>query len=204
MPVTLITYATLVVTILATITAVVTPLGLYDVILPSEQVLVPFQYAPDTSRIGYGNAPRLSDPFARICGGGQSNSRCPGFSFSGLPPDPGTNLSLQKSDHPGWYDTRIPAYIKDFYSSGLENFNRSVSSFFDIQWRHHSLANVQEANTTSAMTGLVMFNNGSGYYAGSYRPLSVIVADDAWEVAEGLIIDTKSGGIGFRNHSLPP
>lgn len=31
-----------------------------------------------------------------------------------------------------------------------------------------------------------------------------MVLNDAWEAIEGLIVNTKTGGIGFRNHTTPP
>jgi hypothetical protein len=83
-------------------------------------------------------------------------------------------------------------------------FNGSMSSFFDIQWRHYNLVNANQLNQSSNATSSSTYNNGSGYLAGAFRPLSVMVANNAWQLVEGLIVDTKLGGIGFRNHSLPP
>jgi hypothetical protein len=31
-----------------------------------------------------------------------------------------------------------------------------------------------------------------------------MVLNDAWEAVTGLVVDTKAGGIGFRNHTTPP
>jgi hypothetical protein len=36
-----------------------------------------------------------------------------------------------------------------------------------------------------------------------FRNLETMTANDAVEAIEGLIVDTKQGGIGFRNHSAP-
>jgi len=42
------------------------------------------------------------------------------------------------------------------------------------------------------------------YLVGDYRYLSQMVLNNAWEAVTGLLVDTKSGGIGFRNHTTPP
>ena len=38
---------------------------------------------------------------------------------------------------------------------------------------------------------------------GSLRQMQTMALNDAWETIEGLIVDTKKGAIGFRNHTLP-
>ena len=46
-------------------------------------------------------------------------------------------------------------------------------------------------------------NNGSAYLVGTYRQIESMILDDAIKPIEGLVVDTKSGGLGFRNHTLP-
>jgi hypothetical protein len=38
---------------------------------------------------------------------------------------------------------------------------------------------------------------------GDYRPVSSITLENAIKLVEGLVVDTKTGGIGFRNHMIP-
>jgi hypothetical protein len=78
-----------------------------------------------------------------------------------------------------------------------------VSSVFDIQWRTYTDANEQNANTSFADQPPDYYNNGSTYIVGTYRSLASLIVNEAWEVVEGLIVDLKSGGVGFRNHSIP-
>lgn len=53
--------------ILSTITAIVTPLGLEDVIKAGDPIRVHFQYAPDISAFGFSTPPRYNR-FSRLCG----------------------------------------------------------------------------------------------------------------------------------------
>jgi hypothetical protein len=47
-------------------------------------------------------------------------------------------------------------------------------------------------------------NNGSAYLVGGYRNLHTVVLRNSTEAYEGLIVDTINGGVGFRNHTVPP
>jgi hypothetical protein len=51
------------------VAAVVTPLGLYDAIVPGSTTPIAFKYAQDISPLGYGTPPRSSLGFSRLCGG---------------------------------------------------------------------------------------------------------------------------------------
>jgi len=47
------------------------------------------------------------------------------------------------------------------------------------------------------------YNNGSEYPVGTYRPIQSMIMDDSIKIIEGLIANLKTGGVGFRNHTLP-
>ncbi|KAM6513478.1 hypothetical protein FALCPG4_015893 [Fusarium falciforme] len=130
--------------------------------------------------------PRLDLGFNRLCGG---------YPFWACP---GSKVNVSESewteDTP-WesYDMSIPRVVRDIFTSGLEHFNPSVSSIFDIQWRTYSIEQDSES----------IINNGSEYLVGDYRQLTTLLLNDRIEAVEGLIVDSHNGGIGFRNHSLP-
>jgi len=76
--------------------------------------------------------------------------------------------------------------------------NKSVSSIFDIQWRSYTWSEM------NGNAGALAVDNGTAYPVGSFRMISSLLLNDAIMLAEGLIVDMKNGGIGFRNHSAPP
>ena len=94
-------------------------------------------------------------------------------------------------DYPYSYDIDIPEILLEIYSSGTGN-DTTISNYFDIQWRRFL--------TTSNGN----FVNGSTYLIGNFRSMSSVVLDNDTQTLEGLIVDSVNGGIGFRNHTIPP
>jgi hypothetical protein len=171
-----------------TVAAVVTPLGLYDAILPGRSPQqVPFPYISDSSPMGYGTPLRSDLGFNRKCGDFLPVV-CPGsdtvITYSG-------NDTSITATLPYGYDSRIPQTKVQLFQSGLTEQSETVSSIFDIQWR--SYITRQDINV----------NNGSTFLVGKYRQLTTLILDDTIEAVEGLVVDTMSGGLGFRNHTIP-
>ena len=176
---------------LITAAGIVTPLGLYDTLAPSRRTqLRTFSYIRDTGPMGYGTPPRDDLTFGRSCG-----------DFLPLP-CPGTSVNIQYSYNEtsgidsanitdGNYDMRIPEVLAKLYQSGLYDQEQTVSSFFDIQSRQY---------TYSTEAGV---EHGKSYVVDAYRQVTSLILDDDIEAVEGLIVDTKNGGIGFRNHTVP-
>ena len=106
--------------------------------------------------------------------------------------EPKNSTSLTDRIFPGGYDRNLPRNLTEVYSAGLTGLSKTVSSAFDIQWR-----TFQEVQRKANDQG------GQPFLVGSYRHLRQVLLNDAWEVYEGLIVDTKTGGIGFRNHTIP-
>jgi hypothetical protein len=104
-----------------------------------------------------------------------------------------SNASGFSGDLPDGYDRRLPRNITEIYSAGISNLPGTVSSAFDIQWRTYR----------KIIDAPYMFK-GQPYIVGDYRHLSQMVLNDAWEAVTGLVVNTKTGGIGFRNHTTPP
>jgi hypothetical protein len=91
--------------LVVTAAAIVTPLGLYDSILPGRSPQqVPFSYVSDLSSMGYGTPPRSDLGFNRQCG----------FAFPIVCPGSDTVISYSGNDTtltatmPYGYDSRIP------------------------------------------------------------------------------------------------
>jgi hypothetical protein len=181
-------------TILTGVAAIVTPLGLYEgVVSGKAPTLEAFHYIQDKSPLGYGTPPRTNLPWSRICGA---------FDPVGCPNSPSniTDFSNATGEYwqADWYDSHVPQYVVDLFESGLSTMNKSVSSIFDIQWRSYTWSKVNDN------AGALLVDNGSAYPVGSFRMASSLLLNDAILLVEGLIVDMKNGGIGFRNHSAPP
>lgn len=186
-------------TLLVTVAAIVTPLGLYDTVTQSnDPTLVPFQYVRDGSPFGAETAQRPALGFSRICLSGERV--CPNdanreynVTYQKVQIN-STDSYLRRIDNVKTYDTRIPSRLWHYFSSGLPRLGPTVSGPFDIQWRIWRLMN----NTQHAG-----YNNNTGLVFGDYRHVSSVILKDSFEVVEGLVADSKLGGIGFRNHSIP-
>lgn len=93
---------------------------------------------------------------------------------------------------------RIPQHVIDVFQSGLENMQESVSSVFDIEARTYKWQLVDEK------LGAAADGDHQSYLAHGFRMISSNVLEDDYLAIEGLVVDMKNGGIGFRNHSAPP
>ncbi|KAF4772668.1 hypothetical protein HAV15_012265 [Penicillium sp. str.  len=99
------------------------------------------------------------------------------------------SLELHPWDELENYDYTLPAKVVETFTGGLSDFDESVSSLFDIQWRTYSSSTLND--------------DGPRFLIGAYRQIQSLLLNGAIDVVEGLIVDTKSGGIGLRNHSTP-
>ncbi|KAL9572074.1 hypothetical protein ACKAV7_003791 [Fusarium commune] len=174
--------------ILLSITSVVTPLGLYDTLVPGTAVQAPFVYAADTSPFGYGTPARSSYSWSRRCGY-LYPMPCP-FSDTVAIITNYPNGTINYN-YPFGINMTIPDVILETYSSGTGD-HPTISNFFDIQWRQYATTRDQ------------LFNNGSAYLVGTYRNVQSLILNNATEVVEGLVVDMIKGGVGFRNHTIPP
>lgn len=176
---------------LVTVAAIVTPLGLYEDIVPARKVQnIEFVYIQDSSAMGYGTPSRANDAigFSRICGGFLP-MQCPGTTTEIIL---GGNETVQTANiSRDDYDVRIPTVLAELYQSGLAEHPQSVSSFFDIQARQYSYR---------TQKGIL---NNARYVTSVFRYLTSVILNDAIEPVEGLVVNTKTGGIAFRNHTVP-
>ena len=171
--------------VLISAAAIVTPLGLYQVIEPSDSFdLEPFHYAQDNSPFGYGSPARMAGPFSRNCG--DSKEPCPGSWKNATC----TQKGLAEVCTGVTYDRAIPEILSSTLRDRASTLNGSVSSIFDIQWR-------TQTNASDAFGAL-------GWYVKSaYRQIGILVLDPTIQLVDGLLVDAQNGGIGFRNHTVP-
>jgi hypothetical protein len=171
--------------LLISVAAIVTPLGLYQAVEADDgQELEAFQFVKDESSFGYGTPPRLAGPFSRDCGrpyvcpGSWENEKC-----VKLCPECGENCTTIVG-------RSIPDVWRTTLREGARQIDQSVSSIFDIQWR----VQVNASDTYGEL----------GWYLKSgYRQIGVLILDPTLQLVDGLIVDAKNGGIGFRNHTVP-
>jgi hypothetical protein len=160
------------------IAAIVTPLGLYDKIAPDDDLVsVPFQYAPDLSPFGRATIERSEYKSLRYCG--DLSFFCPGA------PSDWENIKDLTKAFQVWQSSI------DLFTSG--NTEPTVSSIFDIEWRSYFVSN----NVSDIRLGETSFAKGF------YRQLATLSLHEKLEAVEGLLVDSISGRLGFRNHTLP-
>ncbi|KAH6855872.1 hypothetical protein B0I37DRAFT_64600 [Chaetomium sp. MPI-CAGE-AT-0009] len=168
--------------LLISVAAIVTPLGLYQTVEPGDLVMETFQFVQDQSPFGYGTPSRVQGPFSRSCG----IDICPGSWVNRTCVQQG----LLQNCSDVVYGRAIPDLWRSTLRDGADQTGESVSSIFDIQWR----------SQFKAIDGL----GESGWYLKSgYRQVDVLILDPTIQLVDGLIVDAKNGGIGFRNHTAP-
>ncbi|GAB1211534.1 hypothetical protein ATERTT37_000657 [Aspergillus terreus] len=176
----------LIVVSIISLAGIITPLGLFEAVVPDHQPTPqPFTYARDLSPMGQGTPPRSGLGF---------NRNCDPY------PCPGTDTSAYQLDEDGRgvnvtsWNVTIPQPLVDIFDSGRGTaiVGPTVSSIWDIQWRNYEFQKFHEVN------------NGTVYQVGAYRQMQTMALNNRVEVVEGLIVNTRTGGVGFRNHSLPP
>lgn len=144
----------------------------------------------DASPFGQSTPPRPRFEHSRICGLALPVD-CPGTytgylvfqnssDFFSLPGFPGATL-----------DTTIPGNLTEIFSSRTSGEGNTLSGLFDIQHR------LYEGKRDE------IINKGKTYISGSFRGVQRILLHNSTEAVEGLVVDTRIGGIGFRNHTVP-
>ncbi|KAF7557985.1 hypothetical protein G7Z17_g225 [Cylindrodendrum hubeiense] len=176
--------------ILVSIAGIVTPLGLYERDeLDDTYVPATFQYASDSSAFYSGTSRRRGLPFTRTCiYPSACYAPCPYTADVEVFVDDG--LSVNCSSKYGT-NTTVPNVLYEIYKSGTKDRKTTISNYFDIEWRQLTTQYNRE------------LNNGTPYASGSFRLLQSFALDDSIQAVEGLVVDSKNGRIGLRNHTLP-
>ncbi|KAL2142653.1 hypothetical protein VTI28DRAFT_867 [Corynascus sepedonium] len=167
--------------LLISVAAIVTPLGLYSTIEPGEIELERFKFVKDESPFGYALNARISGPFSRNCG----SLPCPGSwrNMTCVQEGLGQNCTSK-------FGRAIPDVWRSTFREGARQVSESVSSIFDIQWRN-------QINATDP------YGERSWYMQSGYRQTGILILEPTVQLIDGLIVDAKNGGIGFRNHTAP-
>ncbi|KAJ0423353.1 hypothetical protein BJY00DRAFT_310478 [Aspergillus carlsbadensis] len=182
-------------TLLISIAAVVTPLGLYEAVVPDPRPqMQPFHHAVDYGIFGQGTPPRNESlPWTRNCYDGSYTRRVP-VTCSDL------TRELPPRLREALVDVSVPDETIALFSSGLSADSSTISSIGDIQWRSWTLLRYRHPRVPDLE--YTRFN--ISYPAGLAQEVGVLALTNKYELIEGLVVDTKDGGIGFRNHSVPP
>ncbi|KAI9373912.1 hypothetical protein BJX61DRAFT_551900 [Aspergillus egyptiacus] len=186
-------YAGILSTVMISIAAIVTPLGLYEVVVPGDPVAEKFNHLPDEGIFGIGTLRRNNSvSWSRVCGGSREPFTCP-------------DLTRVPSANNHSIDRHIPQGTVDLLTGGVSAGSSSISSIFDIQWRSWSwmrlLASNQGNASNSSLPRDPSYNEQ--YPIGTYRQISTLILENGYQVIEGLVVDMNNGGVGFRNHSAP-
>jgi hypothetical protein len=178
---------------LVTVAGIVTPLGLYDAVeLEGKPEAVAFKPAVDLGPFGLATGPRLNHTFTRICGW-EIYRPCPNSRNYGV--EEGDGRLEGNATYPWGLSTRVPEELIEVFSSGTKGVRTTVSNFFDIEWRQ--LTWRRDASKK------VLFDNGTLYSVGQFRQVDSSILEDQYMVVEGLVVDARHGGVGFRNHTIP-
>ncbi|KAG0634519.1 hypothetical protein HOY80DRAFT_1098240 [Tuber brumale] len=179
--VTFITTLSTITVIFLAIAGVVTPLGLNEEATLSTTEPVPFEYLRDTSDFGQGTQSRSGYVFSRFC---DVSVDCPG-TFSGYTYFTNeTGGYVHKPDNAS-VDTNIPRNISEIFKSGTNG-------------------NVKDSDVRKKYNNTIPINRGEAHTEGVSASLGSVILKDSLLLVEGLIVDAKNGGVGFRNHSAPP
>jgi hypothetical protein len=181
--------------LLLTIAGIVTPLGLSDALQPSGATTANFKYAKDLSSWGQSTPPRPNFNFSRKCGD-ILLMNCPG-TFGGYRTfRNATGIYNIGEFDSATIDVRLPDNLTEIFTSVTGKEGSTLSGLLDIQYR------LYEGHRSNQI------NEGNTYIQGSFRPVERLILKNATQLIEGLVVDTRTGtdrtgGIGFRNHTIP-
>lgn len=182
-----------VLSLLLAVAGIVTPLGLREELATLASKQADFVYAQDNSAYYLATSPRGRAKFTRLCsqGFGLLAGPYPCPYTDDVVTVTRTNGSISYEFPDEGMTPFIPDEVVEIYSSGTKGKGTTVSNFFDIEWRQ----------LTNKLSSYV--NNGEAYDSGMYRQLDSFILDNEYKILEGLVVDAKLGGIGFRNHTVP-
>lgn len=145
--------------------------------------------------MGSGTLDRSTFKYNRLCGNSLPYN-CPGVDggYQSWPNEFGGDESTYDNTT-DFIDIRIPENVTEIFKSGTTN--TTVSSIFDIQFRTY-----WQQTTAGTGTYFPILNN-EPYTIGGRTTLQSMVLNNRIDLVEGMIVDTISGGVGFRKHTLP-
>ncbi|KAL4883983.1 hypothetical protein BJY04DRAFT_215865 [Aspergillus karnatakaensis] len=189
-------------TFLLIIVGVATPLGLSDKLQLGTPHSVAWTYVQDPGALAAGTPDRAQYNYTRLCG----YFNCPGVDggYKAWFDDDFLSKYFQFDNATDIVDLRIPGNVSDVFTSGTAG--KTIASLFDIQYRSYlfdSSAYTEESNFTYDDMDTLPIQNNTVYTSGSIVALQSFATNNRVELVEGLVVDTISGGVGFRNHTIP-
>lgn len=188
------------------IVSAITPLGLRASLALTAPRSVTFQYAQDGSAFGKATLPHGDYVYNRVCGGWMTMN-CPG-NYDGF--NHSNNLTKGTPDS-GYYTWSNDNYTDPYISSRIPwntteiftnaTIDTTVASIFDIKYR--TFTNHMNTTRPAVNESTPWIDQGRLRTKGRFQFYQSLILNDRLEAVEGLIVDTISGGIGFRNHTLP-
>lgn len=169
------------------VTGIVTPLGLYDSVIPMSQDSTSFAYAPDRTTFGNSTPARPNHAMTRECN--IDIEFCPGALISS---DVDFDSSFFIKNTPWLFNatTDVPANLTAMFTSATKN--STVAGALDWEYRSWS------------MTSTPGFNNNQTYPKGAKYHIDMLLSSSQRHVLrEGIVADMEQGGIGIRNHTIP-
>lgn len=184
--------------------SVITPLGLSENISHTSFKEVEFGYVPDLQPMGKGTPERTDYTFNRFCGT-LYNINCPGQDHGWNFSSNATGSHRQWDDDEAYISSVLPSNITDIFSSGSKGDRNRVAGAFDIQFRSYELTANSGMNSTrnSEKRRRLNVDQSGRSTRGTLRMYESLILNDHVNVVEGLVVDNKVGGIGFRNHTVP-
>ncbi|KAG0637157.1 hypothetical protein HOY80DRAFT_1085671 [Tuber brumale] len=102
----------------------------------------------------------------------------------------------------GSRDTNIPQNISEMFQTGASGHGNLISGPFDVRHRLFRMVKDLDAGSNASMGHSP--NQGKVHTEGVGATVQSVILDHSFVLVEGLIVDAKSRGVGFRNHSPPP
>lgn len=179
----------------------VTPLGLSSSIAPASPQAVPFQYTPDDSPIGEATTAHADYNTNRLCGF-DSMVNCPGSAAGYTTFENSTGWYGIPNTPDAYISSAIASNITEIFTSATSGDGNTLSSVFDIQYR--SFIQYNNATQPGANESVPWVDQGRPRSQGEFQFYQSVILDNRYLAVEGVVLDLISGGIGFRNHTLPP
>lgn len=186
--------------------SVVTPLGLYDAISQSNYDDTRFEYAADTTSMGKATPSRDGYRPGRTCGQGNFELNCPGQAAGWEFYLNGTEHWMRNLTTDPYISTVIASNITEIFSSGLSGDRLNAAGAFDIEYRSFIVAADPRPNSTLFADPDRIPINYDQYRPrtrGKFHTFQTYILNEDYETIEGLIVNSKTGGVGFRNHTIP-
>jgi hypothetical protein len=154
--------------------------------------------------VGRGTNQRTDYNASRLCGYAQWIN-CPGqghgFSFFS---NASGSYRQYEGDDP-YISSAIPSNITEIFSSGSQGSRNNVAGAFDIEYRSYVVGRDPTRNSTPRPEDgpSLYIDQGRKRTQGAFHMYESLILNDRIDLVEGLVVDTKVGGIGFRNHTVP-